>query len=149
MAFVGIATATGLYFLHVPLAITLGLLAGVLAFVEYVGAIASAVPPIVLALAHGPMDALWVVVLFTGVHIVEGYFLTPLLARNAVRFPPAFTLAMQLLLGGLFGVLGLTFATPLAVVIVTAIRMLYVEDTLGDVARETPSRSSRPSSAGF
>ncbi|MEO6576443.1 MAG: AI-2E family transporter, partial [Polyangiaceae bacterium] len=133
MIFVGVAATIGLYFLHVPLAFGLGVLAGLLAFVEYVGAIASAVAPMLLALASsGVTGAVSVAVLFTGVHIVEGYLLTPALARKAVHFPPAFTLGTQVLFGAIFGVLGLTFATPTCVLIATLVQMLYLEDVLGE-----------------
>ena len=131
MAFVGVATTIGLYLLHVPLAVSLGILAGVLAFVEYVGAVASALPPLLLALSLSPGKALGVVFLFLGVHLVEGYVLTPLLARRAVHFPPAYTLAAQTLFGALFGALGLTFATPTCVVAATLVELLYVQDVLG------------------
>ncbi len=133
MVFVGVTTTIGLYLLHVPLASGLGVLAGLLAFVEYVGAIASGVPPMLLALASGGLTrALWVILLFTGVHIVEGYVLTPALARKAVHFPSAFTLGAQVLFGAIFGVMGLTFATPTCVVIATLVQMLYIEDVLGE-----------------
>ncbi len=118
MLFVGVFTAIGLVLLGVPVAVGLGIIAGLLTFVEYLGAVVSAVPACIIALAVSPLHVVWVILLFAVVHIVEGYILTPLIARQAVSFPPAFTLAAQLLLGGLFGVLGLTFATPLCVVIV-------------------------------
>jgi predicted PurR-regulated permease PerM len=56
--------------------------------------------------------------------------LTPLLARRAVHFPPAYTLAAQTLFGALFGALGLTFATPTCIVAATVVEMLYVRDVL-------------------
>jgi predicted PurR-regulated permease PerM len=137
MAFVGVATSAGLWALHVPLAFALGVLAGVLAFIEFFGAIASAIPPILLALSVSPSKAAWVVVLFLGVHLVEGYLLTPFIARTAVHFPPGYTLALQALFGALFGILGLTFATPTGIVAVTIIEILYVRDVLGE--RTLPS----------
>jgi predicted PurR-regulated permease PerM len=131
MVFVGVVTGIGLHLLHVPLAVSLGVLAGLLAFVEYVGAVASAVPPVLLALGQGWGHVAGVCVLFLGVHLVEGYILTPFLARRAVHFPPAYTLAAQTLFGALFGPIGLTFATPTCIVGATLVEMLYVEDVLG------------------
>ena len=72
------------------------------------------------ALAQSPAQAFWVLVLFTALHVVEGYVLTPLLARATVSLPPAITLACQVLLGALAGPLGLTLSTPLLVVGVCA-----------------------------
>ena len=58
--------------------------------------------------------------------------MTPVITRGTVRFPPAFTLGVQLLFGSIFGVMGLTFATPVTVVAVVLVENLYVEDRLGD-----------------
>lgn len=62
--------------------------------------------------------------MYTVLHIIEGYVLTPLLARTSVRIQPATTLAAQFLLAALVGVLGLTFATPLLVIAVTTARAM-------------------------
>lgn len=131
MTIVGVASAIALAALKVPLALSLGLLAGTFTFIEYIGAIASAIPPMVLALADEPIKAVWVLVLFTAIHVVDGYLLTPFIVRTAVRFSPAFTISAQALFGALFGVIGLTFASPFVIVCATIIEMLYVEDTIG------------------
>jgi predicted PurR-regulated permease PerM len=119
MVFVAITTGIAFAVLHLPMALTLGVLAGALAFIEYAGAVASAIPPLFFALAQSTTTALWVLILYTGLHVIEGYVLTPLLSRVAVRLPPAFTLASQVLLGVLLGPLGLTFSTPLLVAAVS------------------------------
>jgi len=119
MAFVAVCCAIAFFALRVPLALPLALLAGLLTFVEYIGAVASGIPPVLLAFSQSPARALWVLLFFTGLHIVEGYVLTPLLTRTTVHLPPASTLATQVLLAALLGPLGLTFATPLLVVGVT------------------------------
>jgi predicted PurR-regulated permease PerM len=132
MLFVAVTTTIAFVILKLPLAVTLGLLAGALAFIEYAGAIASAIPPLAFALSQGTDTALWVLGVYTGLHIIEGYVLTPLLSRFAVRLPPAFTLASQVLLGVLLGPVGLTFSTPLLVAIVSAVRAWReTEATLG------------------
>jgi predicted PurR-regulated permease PerM len=119
MFFVGISCAIAFSLLDVPLGMSLALLAGLLTFVEYVGAVVSAIPPFLLALSHSTTSALFVLLVFTGLHVVEGYILTPLLARASVRFPPALTLANQLAFAALIGPLGLTFSTPLLIVVVS------------------------------
>jgi predicted PurR-regulated permease PerM len=143
MIFVGVGTTVAFWALGVPLPLALGLLAGLLAFIEYIGAILSALPAIALAFEKGLATAVWVTVLFTGVHLVEGYLLSPMIARRTVRFPPAFTLALQVIFGLFFGILGVTLATPVSVILVLLVRMLYVEDTLGDHG-SPPAASMRP-----
>lgn len=120
MLFVGVTCAIAFSLLHVPLALSLAVLAGLLTFVEYIGAIVSAIPPLVLSFTRSPTDALSVLIVYSVLHLIEGYVLTPLLARATVRFPPALTLAGQIVLGTLLGPLGLTFSTPLLILFISA-----------------------------
>ncbi len=64
MVVVAILVGVGLFLLGVQLAPTLALLAGLLNFVPYVGALAGAVPALLVALAQSPTLAMWVAVLF-------------------------------------------------------------------------------------
>jgi predicted PurR-regulated permease PerM len=122
MAFVAVSTTIAFALLGLPLAPALGLFAGTLTFVEYLGALLSAVPPLLVGLADSPETAIWVLVVFTALHVVEGYVLTPALARASVHFPPALSLAAQLVLGVLAGPLGLAISTPFLVVIVSGVQ---------------------------
>jgi predicted PurR-regulated permease PerM len=135
----------------------LGALAGLLTFVEYLGAFVSAAPAMLVAFTRGPTHALWVAVLFTVAHILEGYVLTPLLVRTTVRFPPAYTLAAQAVLGSIYGVPGLTFATPILIVGTVLVKKLYLERRDARQARQarqarearqaTEARAARPSAS--
>jgi predicted PurR-regulated permease PerM len=127
MLVVGVLSTVGLALLHVPLALALGLIAGLFTFVEYLGPIVSAAPALLLALTVDLRHALYVLGLYVAIHAVEGYGLTPWIVRKAVRLPPAFTLSMQFLLGTIFGVGGLVLATPISVVLVILVQELYVE----------------------
>lgn len=55
-----------------------------------------------------------------------------MIERRTVELPPALTIIVQLILGVLFGALGLIFASPILAVVVVLIQMLYVQDILGD-----------------
>ncbi|MBV9787975.1 MAG: AI-2E family transporter, partial [Chloroflexi bacterium] len=52
--------------------------------------------------------------------------------ERAVELPPALTILMLVLMGIIFGVLGLLLATPILAVVLVLVKMLYVEDVLGD-----------------
>jgi len=127
MTFMGVSAWIAFALLKLPLAAFLALLTGLLAFVEYAGAVAAAVPPIVLAFAESPRKALMVGAVYTVLHVIEGYVLTPLLARAAVRVPPAIVLAGQVILGAAVGVIGLTFSTPLLVVGIAVVETLRAQ----------------------
>jgi predicted PurR-regulated permease PerM len=122
MIFVGVTTSIAFHLFKLPLAVALGIFAGLLTFVEYAGAVISAIPPLLLALAQSTTTAVSVLVLYTVLHVIEGYVLTPLLARASVRVPPAIALGSQVLLGTLAGPLGITFSTPLLVVAISSVR---------------------------
>jgi predicted PurR-regulated permease PerM len=131
-AVLGVLTALGLWLLGVPLPIALGFLAGIMTFVPYLGSIVSATPSVIIAASIELMLGVYVIGLYLGLHLVEGYILVPLVQRRAVHLPPALTLSAQIILGVLAGFLGLLFATPLVAAGLVLFRMIYVEDILGD-----------------
>ncbi len=136
MATIGILTTIGLWALGIPLAPTLGLLTGILAFIPNFGPILSAIPPMLLGLMISPMDAVYVGALYIGVQAVESNIVTPQVQKRTVSMPPVLGMVGQLLFGIFFGFLGLLLATPLVAAIIVMVRMLYVEDVLGDKEEE-------------
>ncbi len=136
MAVVGTSTAIGLWLLGIPFFITLGFFAAVLTFIPNFGPILSAVPAVLLGLSDGPLSALYVVLLYTGVQAVESNFLTPLIQQRNVHLPPVLGVGAQVLMGILAGLPGLITAAPLAVLGKVLVRRLYIEDTLGDELKE-------------
>jgi predicted PurR-regulated permease PerM len=132
MVILGITTAVTLALLGVPFALALGLIAGLLEIIPYIGAWLAAVPATLIALMIGPGHMAMVLGLYLALHVLEGYVLLPLIQRRAVHLPPALTLLGQVLLGELLGLMGLLVAAPLTVTSVVLVKMFYVEDTLGD-----------------
>ncbi|TPE45112.1 AI-2E family transporter [Amaricoccus solimangrovi] len=130
MAVVAVLIGSGLAFLGIPLAFTLSLIAGLLNFVPYVGALAGAVPAVAVALAQAPTDALWVCLLFLSVQMLEGNVIAPLIQKRAASLPPTLTILSQTVLGTVFGAFGIVVATPLLAAVVVATRMIYVEGVL-------------------
>lgn len=132
MIFIGLLTWIGLWILGVPLALTLGLIAGLLSFIPNFGPIFSAVPAILLGFVDSPIKALYVLILFIVVQIIESNIVTPMIERRTVELPPALTIVTQLALGILIGGLGLVLATPLLAMIMVVVQTVYIEDVLGD-----------------
>lgn len=132
MIFTGILTTVGLSFLDMPLAVLLGMIAAALTFIPYLGAIASAVPAILIGLLQGPTTALYVGLLYLAAQTLEGYVITPLIQRRVVHLAPALLIAVQLLGGLMAGIIGVILAAPLAVTVTILIQMLYIEDILKD-----------------
>lgn len=131
MTVLGIATMIGLWILGIPLAFVLGLFTALMIFIPYLGALASAIPAILVALQQGPTMAMYVGILYLCIHSAEGYVLTPLVQKRAVRLPPIMTILAQLLMWMITGLLGVALATPLAAVGLVIVKMLYLHEDVG------------------
>lgn len=130
MVAVGMVTGFAMWLLGLPSALVLGLLAGILEFVPFIGPIMAAVPAILLALAVSPDLALWVALVYVAVQQLEGYVLTPLVQQYAVDLPSVVLLFSLVGLGMLFGTLGVFLAAPLTVVAYVLVKRLYVIEAL-------------------
>jgi predicted PurR-regulated permease PerM len=113
MTFEGLVTWSLLAIGGIPMAGLLGLLTGVLAFIPNIGAITSGVLMIAVGFSTGANHGLWAIMVYFFVHNFEGYVVLPYVARRTVDLAPAVLLAMQLLMGALFGILGVLFADPI------------------------------------
>jgi predicted PurR-regulated permease PerM len=106
--------AAGLWLLGVPLWAAIGLIAGLVGIIPYVGIIAG----IVLALGFAAIDGgdLWTIVgviaVFTLAQPLEDYVLTPRIIGESLDLHPMLILIALLIAGSLFGVLGLVLAIP-------------------------------------
>ncbi len=123
-----------------PLALALGLLAAVLEYIPNIGPTLATIPAVLIALTQGMHQAIYVLMLYLVVQILESYLLTPFILKRAVSLPPALTIAALVLFGVLFGFLGLLFATPLAAVLLILVKQVYVKHTFGDDSVEVESR---------
>lgn len=136
MLFIGITTWIGLYFLGVPLSLSLGLIAGLLAFIPNFGPILSVIPAVLLAFIESPIKAVYVLALYIGVQVVESNIVTPYIERRTIELPPVLTISAQLALGILLGGIGLVLATPLLAVAMVLVQTIYIEDVLGERLEE-------------
>lgn len=134
MAIMGVLTGVGLYLAGIPGYLTLGLITFLGTFVPYAGAVASAIPGLAVGLAASPRHLLYAAIVYTLVHVVEGYLVEPLIMRRAVELHPAVLLFWQLAFGAVFGVPGVVVATPLLVCVTSALEYLYIERALGKPA---------------
>lgn len=134
MGIIGLVVYAALAAVGMPGAILLGLTAGVLNFIPVLGPILAGIPIVLVAMSQD----WWVVGYALGVYCVvqflEGNILTPLIQRRAVSLPPALIMASLVIMGLLFGFVGIMLATPFAAVLMVLVKRLYIEDVLGDRA---------------
>ena len=130
MLIVGVTSLILLSLIGVPGALALGLLAGLLEMVPYVGAIVAGIVAILVALSVGRAAAEWTALAYLGIHLLEGYIAGPALQRWFVRIPPALILFGIFAIGTLLGSVGVILAAPLTVAIYVMVDVFYVQDIL-------------------
>jgi predicted PurR-regulated permease PerM len=140
MLFEGVLTWILLWFAGVPMALLLGIITGILAFIPNIGAFISGVLMVAVGFSAGPDQGLWAIVIYFTVQTFDGYVLIPLVAKKTVDLPPALTLSAQILASTLFGVLGLALADPMVAMIKVALER---ESERAAKAGVRKSRSSR------
>ena len=132
MAVIGSVSTIVLLILKVKAAFALGLLAGLFEFIPTVGPILSAVPAIAMGFLDSPEKALIIAGAYILIQFLENHILIPLLLRGGVDLPPALTVITQALMALVFGFIGLMVAVPLLAAVMVPIKMLYVQDVVGD-----------------
>ncbi|MEA1014051.1 AI-2E family transporter [Sphingosinicella sp. LY1275] len=128
MAVEGVGTWLLLWVGGVPMAALLGILTGLLAFIPNIGAIISGVLIILAGFSQGVDAGLWAIGVYLVVQTVDGYLIVPYVARKTVDLAPALVLGAQLLLGALFGLVGLALADPIVAMIKAALEQRSSDD---------------------
>ncbi|WP_047863861.1 AI-2E family transporter [Rubrobacter aplysinae] len=131
MAVVGVLAGLALYFIGIPGALFLGVFSGLVSFVPILGAIAGAVPPLLLAFAGNPLDFVWVLLAYVVIQQIESNLLTPLVMGEVVSLHPVVVIASVTAFGAAFGVLGALLAVPACVVAGVLIQRLWFEPLEG------------------
>ncbi|MFN2450996.1 MAG: AI-2E family transporter [Candidatus Dormibacteria bacterium] len=134
MAFLlGTAAGVGCAILGVPYPIVVAVTAGIFELIPLVGAFVGGGVAILLALTVSPRLALFTLFLFIGLHILEGYVLSPRIQEKFVRLHPL--IALLALFAGVeaAGFLGALFAVPAA-----SLGAVFIRAAVGDF------RASRP-----
>ena len=149
MTFIAVFWAISLYIIGVPFALLLGIFSGLVSFVPYVGALISVVVPMLLALISDPFTVVWVILAFVIIQQIEGNILQPIVMSRAVDLHPALVVFALLVMGTLFGLVGVFLAVPLVAALQVLVRELWVQrmDQIGtdpDPPSREPQRRTLP-----
>lgn len=124
MAALGTMYVVGLWFVGLELAFIVGVLAGVVSFVPYLGVIVGVVVAGIAALVqfHDVIHVIGVVAVFGVGQMLEGMVLSPLLVGDRIGLHPVAVIFAVMAGGQLFGFIGILLALPVAAVIVVLLR---------------------------
>jgi predicted PurR-regulated permease PerM len=133
MTIIGVLSTVALSLIGIPFALLLGIFSGLVSFIPFVGPAISMIPPVLLALIGNPIDVLWVVLAYAGIQMIESYLIYPLVMSRAVSLHPAVVMFALLIMGTLFGFVGVLLAMPLVTALHVLLRELWIKrmDSLG------------------
>lgn len=129
MIALGVVYSTGLWFIDLELALLIGMLAGLVSFVPYLGFIVGILAASVAMLFQTQelMQLIPVAVVFGIGQLLEGMVLTPLLVGDRIGLHPVAVIFAVLAGGQLFGFVGILLALPVAAVLVVLLRHVHDE----------------------
>jgi predicted PurR-regulated permease PerM len=98
-------------------AVIFGAWVAVMELIPYLGPWLGAIPPIIYALVVHPLSAVWVALLFLGIHQIEGHVVVPNVMGSALRLHPLLVIFGLLAGGELYGLPGILVALPFLAVL--------------------------------
>ena len=123
---VGFLTGVLLSIFGMPYALLLGIIAGILNIVLYIGPYVAAIPAVILSFSNNTPSTFLTIVIYVAVQTLDGIVLSPLLLGRAVKLKPI-TIIVSLLIGQqLAGVLGMILGVPVAGIIRSL--FVYIEE---------------------
>lgn len=132
-ASVGVLIAIGLTIVHEPYAILIGVLAGALDLIPYIGPVIAAAPAVLIGFFTGGLsEAGWVLLVFLAANQAEGHVIAPQIVSRTIKLSPSAVVLAILIGGDLYGIPGMFIAVPIAGII----RVLALHVIPGSVSRE-------------
>lgn len=135
MAFEGVLTWIILSLLGVPMALLLGIIDAILAFIPNIGSFITGILMTAVGFSAGVDTGIAALIAWFVIQTFDGYVVIPMVARRTVDLPPALTLSAQILASTLFGVLGLALADPMTAMIKVALERRSENDS-GEIEAE-------------
>lgn len=123
---IGLLVGTGLWILGVPYALLLGLIAGILEVVPYIGPVLAAIPGVAVGFTMSWVMGLVVLAMYIIIQQFEAHVLVPNIMRKAIGLHPLVTIVGILLGARLAGVVGIILSVPIATVISILLADIFV-----------------------
>jgi len=125
MLITGVLLYIGLTLIGLEFAIVFAVLSALLVVIPYFGAIAGAIPPVLFALSYSPGKAALVLGVYVLIQQLESNVTIPLVMAQRVKLHPAMVAIGVVIVGQLFGFVGLFVAVPILSLIVVLVDELW------------------------
>jgi predicted PurR-regulated permease PerM len=156
-ATIGALITIMLSIMHVKYGVLIGVAAGVLDIIPYVGAVAAFVPAVLLALfqdgasVQSLQHAALVAILFVLIFQAEGHFISPKIVSESVGLSPLWVIIAVLIGADLAGIAGMFIAVPVAGMVRVLIAHFVPKASVAEAKpeltaepRERPKPEARP-----
>jgi predicted PurR-regulated permease PerM len=127
MALTAVLVYAGLTLINLDFAIFFAVFSAVLVLIPYFGAIVGAIPPTLFALTDSPEKALLALGIYVLIQQIESNLTIPLVMANRTRLHPALVAIGVVVIGQLFGFVGLFVAVPILSLIVIVVDEAWVK----------------------
>lgn len=105
--------------------VTLGVMAGFLNLIPYLGSFLAMIPAVILGLIAGPVMLVKVLIVFMVEQTIEGRFVTPLIIGSSLSIHPITILFVLLTAGQMYGVLGVLLGIPIYASIKVVVKAIF------------------------
>jgi len=146
--FVGFLTWIGLTLLDMPFALILGILAGALNIILYIGPITATIPALLLSIMPDTPSILLVLLLYIGVQILDAFVFTPFFLGKATDLSPLTVIIIVLIGAQLMGLLGIILAIPITATLKVLLEHYYLERRRTEEANHTSGAEVNSFGAG-
>ena len=114
---VGFTYIIGYTLIGLPYGVTIGMIAGLLTIIPYIGSIIGLTPALIIGFVTNPTLALHVFLVFVIEQLIESRVLQPLILGSSLKMHPVTILTILLAAGKMFGLVGLLIAVPVYAVV--------------------------------
>jgi predicted PurR-regulated permease PerM len=117
----------GMTLIDLPFALGFAVFSAVLTVIPNYGSVISAIPPIIAGLSESPTKAALVLLVYVIVNQIEGNLILPLIMARTVDLHPAVVTLGLLVMGALFGLIGVLISIPLMSLAIILVQTLWIE----------------------
>jgi len=130
---VGIASSFGMWLIDLPFWLIIGILAGFLNLIPFLGPVVGGALAALVALLNGDLSqAIWAVLIFVAIQQVDNHVITPLVQRARVNLSPLVIILALIIGGSVAGLLGVLVAVPMTAAIRIIVGHLWRTRLLGE-----------------